>query len=166
MSSFQWPQPGRSQQPKSASSGFPSHASQVPGPGPSKLDRFVPSFDSRLVINFTLLASGAIAGVLEFVTHLAVSRMNTPPAFHAFIDASVVSLMTIALVGVCIALARAKRQAIEEQIRTAADLNHHLRNALQVIANSTHLPEEKRAEALLASVDRIDDAIKRLTSDR
>jgi archaellum component FlaG (FlaF/FlaG flagellin family) len=165
MSSFQLPEPRRSKQQNSASSGFQSLVSKKPESSRSKLDRFIPSFDSALIVNVTVLVSGAIAGVLEFVTHLAVSRMNTAPAYHAFIDASVVSLMTIALVGVCIASARAKRQAMQEQIQTAADLNHHLRNALQVIANSSHLPEEKRAEALLASVDRIDEAIGRLIKD-
>jgi hypothetical protein len=172
MSSFQWPEQSRVA-PRNI-----SHKSTTGlGRNPSKVSmgqpvsekraavaRLLPTFESSLVVNVTLLASGAIAGILEFITHIAVSHMKTPPAFHAFIDSSVVSLMTIALVGVCIASVKARRQAIAEQIRIASDLNHHLRNALQVIANSHYLPEEKQGQAVIASLDRIDEALKRLSS--
>lgn len=127
------------------------------------LDWLIPSFDSRFVLNTTLLLSGAVAGMLEFVTHLAVDRMKTPPQLHAFLDGSVVTLMTIALVGVLIASARARRKVMLKQIQTASELNHHLRNALQIMAQSHHLPEEKRAQAVFRSIDRIDEALKRLS---
>ena len=89
--------------------------------------------------------------------------MKTAPAYHALIDAVVVAFMTIALVGVCIASVKARRQTVLDQIRTASELNHHLRNALQVITHSRYLPEEKQAQAVFESVDRIDGALKRLT---
>ncbi len=127
------------------------------------LRRIVPGFDSRLIVNATLIGCGIIAGSLEFATHLAVDRMNTPSAYHALIDATVVAFMTMALVSVCIASAKARRHAMLNQIRTASELNHHLRNALQVIANSRYLPEEKQAQAVFSSIDRIDETLKRLT---
>lgn len=123
----------------------------------------IDSFDSPWLVNGFLLASGVIAGFLEFFTHLAVGHMNVPAEYHAFIDASVIALMTIALVGVCFASARTRRKVMLEQIRTASDLNHHLRNALQVITQSRYLPEEKQNEAMYSSIDRIDEALRRLS---
>jgi hypothetical protein len=124
--------------------------------------RLMVSLQSPLVMNLTLLASGAIAGTLEFITHLTVIRMKMPPAFDAFFDAGVVALMTIALVGVCIKYAAARQRVMLQKIRTASDLNHHLRNALQVITQSRYLPEEKQAQAVYASIDRIEEALRRL----
>lgn len=128
-----------------------------------KLARLIDSFDSPWLVNGVLLASGVIAGFLEFFTHLAVGHMKVTAAYHAFIDAGVIALMTIAMVGVCFASARAKRQVMLEKIRTASELNHHLRNALQVITQSRYLPEEKQNEAVFTSIDRIDEALKRLS---
>lgn len=124
--------------------------------------RLMVSLESPLVMNLTLLASGAIAGTLEFITHLTVIRMKMPAAFDAFFDAAVVALMTIALVGVCIKYAAARHRVMLQKIRTASDLNHHLRNALQVITQSRYLPEEKQAQAVYASMDRIEEALRRL----
>jgi hypothetical protein len=122
----------------------------------------VTSFESPLLRNATLLASGAVAWTLEFITHMAVSRTKMPAAYDAFVDARVVALMTIALVGVWIRSAAARQRAMLQQIRIASDLNHHLRNALQVITQSRYLPEEKQAQAVLASIDRIEEALKQL----
>ena len=131
--------------------------------GPRLIEKLIPSFDSSLVVVVALLICGAIAGALEFMTHIAVDRMHTPLAYHAFIDASVITLMTIALVGVGITSARARRESSIRQIRTAEELNHHLRNALQVIAQSRYLPEDKQAKAVFDSMDRIAGALRRLT---
>jgi hypothetical protein len=128
-------------------------------------EMFVPSFDSTLVIVITILVSGVIAGSLEFMTHLAVAHMQTPLASHALLDASVIALMTMALVAAGIATVRAKRLAVIRQLRTVEELNHHLRNALQVIAQNHYLPEDKRAQAMFDSMDRIDDVLRRFGCD-
>jgi hypothetical protein len=132
---------------------------------PRLKESFVSSFDSSLAVAVTLLLSGAVAGSMEFITHLVVSRMHTPLEFHAFIDASVMCFMTMTLVGVAIASIRARRQAAVRQIRAVAELNHHLRNALQVIAQSRYLPEEKQSQAVLVSIGRIDEALRRLVPE-
>jgi len=128
-----------------------------------KSSGLIDPFDSPWFANGFLLASGVIAGSLEFITHLAVGRMKVTAEYHAFIDAGVIALMTIALVGVCFASARARRQRTLERMRTASDLNHHVRNALQVITLSRYLPEEKQSQAVYTSIDRIDEALKRLS---
>jgi hypothetical protein len=169
MSSYQWLEQRRSKRQQhcfnrqSGSNTSSRHLERGTNDRGRMMERPTLSLESSFVVNATLLASGAIAGALEFITHLTVSHMKTPPAFHAFIDASVVSLMTIALVGVCIASVKARRRAMIEQIRIASDLNHHLRNALQVITQRHYLPEEKQGQAVLKSLDRIDEALKRLT---
>lgn len=129
------------------------------------IERLVPSFDSRLSVAVTLILSGAVAGAMEFMTHLVVAHMHAPLAFHAFIDASVMCSMTMLLVGVAIASVRARKQAGIRQIRAVAELNHHLRNALQVISQSRYLPEDKQAQAVLDSTGRIDEVLRRMMAE-
>ena len=47
-------------------------------------------------------------------------------------------------------------------METVAELNHHVRNALQVIRESHYLPEDRQAQAVMESVDRIDRTLKHL----
>ena len=129
------------------------------------VERLVPSFESNFAVAVTLILSGAVAGAMEFITHLVVAHVHAPLAFHAFIDASVICLMTMALVGVAIASVRARRQAGIRQIRAVAELNHHLRNALQVISQSRYLPEDKQAQAVLDSTGRIDEVLRRMMAE-
>ena len=125
-------------------------------------ERLFPSLDSTSVVVTTVLVCGALAGFLEFVTHLAVARLRPPLELHAFMDAVVIGLMTMGLVTVSVTAARARRQRMLEDIRTVSELNHHVRNALQVISQSRYLPEEQQTKAVLDSVDRIDETLRRL----
>lgn len=125
--------------------------------------RLIDSVDSPWLVNGFSVGIGVFAGILEFFTHVAFGRMNVRPQYHALIDAGMIALMAVALVGVCFASARARRQRTLERIRTASDLNHHVRNALQVITLSRYLPEEKQNQAVFTSIDRIDEALKRLS---
>jgi uncharacterized membrane protein YedE/YeeE len=128
----------------------------------SLIDRAVASFDSRGTAVLAVLICGAIAGVLEFLTHLAVASMRPPLQFHAGVDAIVIAFLTMALVSVVIAAARARRRQVLKEMAIVAELNHHVRNALQVIRESHYLPEDRQAQAVMESVDRIDRTLKHL----
>lgn len=128
-----------------------------------KFARLIECVDSPWLVNVFSIAIGVAAGLLEFFTHLVIGRMNVRAGYHAFVDASLIALLAIALVGMCFASARARRKVMLDRVRTASDLNHHVRNALQVITLSRYLPEEKQSEAVYSSIDRIDDALKRLS---
>ncbi|HZQ90490.1 MAG TPA: hypothetical protein VFA60_01715 [Terriglobales bacterium] len=56
-----------------------------------------------------------------------------------------------------------RRRELERRLEMIAEMNHHIRNALQVIAFSRHLPPEKEPLAAIdASVKRIQWALKEL----
>ena len=50
----------------------------------------------------------------------------------------------------------ARRRALARRLETIALMNHHIRNALQVISASTYIPDRAR------EVGAIDDAVKRI----
>jgi hypothetical protein len=133
-----------------------------PSPQVPVIDRLIASVDSRRVAALAVVVCGALAGTLEFITHLAVASLRPPLRFHAGVDALVIAFLTMTLVSVVIAAARARRHQVLQEMRTVAELNHHVRNALQVIRDSHLLPEDRQAQAVIESVERIDSTLRRL----
>jgi hypothetical protein len=132
----------------------------------SLLERALRRLDSKPVaIGFTF-GSAAIAAVLEYVTHLTVDHFSVSDSLHASLDATVMSVMTLLLVGFSVGALRERRTRVSEGIRSVAELNHHVRNALQVIRDAHYLPEDEQADAVLNSVDRIDATLRRLFPSR
>jgi hypothetical protein len=128
----------------------------------SLFERLVASFDSRAMAVIAVLVSGVLAGLLEFITHLAVAKSRPPLQFHAEVDAAVMASITMILISVIIAAARARRRQVLKEVETVAELNHHVRNALQVIRDSHLLPEDRQAQAVIESVERIDRTLRHL----
>jgi predicted metalloprotease len=137
----------------------------VPSGEPARLsfvERTIAAVDSRRAAVATVVLCGTVAGALEYITHLAVAHMRPPLKFHAGVDAVVIAILTMTLVSVVITAARARRRQVLAEMRTVAELNHHVRNALQVIRDSHFLPEDRQAQAVMDSVERIDQTLKRL----
>jgi hypothetical protein len=65
------------------------------------------------------------------------------------------------LVGVLLNLVRGRRRRLIEYVRRVADLNHHVRNALQVIVyqTSVHSSDTAQAEEIQMAVRRVDAAL-------
>jgi hypothetical protein len=55
---------------------------------------------------------------------------------------------------------RLRREYIRERLRTIADMNHHIRNALQVIAYATAAGKDDSVEMIRSSVERIEWALR------
>ena len=55
---------------------------------------------------------------------------------------------------------RGQREIMRAQMETIADMNHHIRNALQVIAGLTAEPQNSRLEA--GQMQRINESVKRV----
>lgn len=137
------------------------NASDAPA-RPRLIDRVVASVDSRSAAVAVIILCGTLAGCVEFLTHMAVARMRTPLKWHAGADAILIAVLTMSLVSLVIATARARRRQVLQEMRTVAELNHHVRNALQVIRESHLLPESQQAQAVVESVERIDRTLRRL----
>lgn len=77
-------------------------------------------------------------------------------------DSLTAGLLAALIVWLVLAAARFRQKQIQSQIQTVADLNHHLRNALNIILNSHYLSTHDQKDAVLASVDRIDMALQQI----
>jgi hypothetical protein len=125
--------------------------------------RFFASMDSLLIATVVTLACGLVAALAEYGTHIAVAHMSARQIeIHAAVDATAIGLVTVTLIGSLIVLVRVRRRMVVEELARVAELNHNVRNALQVIRHSHTLERDEQAEAIVASVDRIDETLRRL----
>jgi len=77
-------------------------------------------------------------------------------------DSFTAGLLAALAVWLALAAGHFRQKQIKDQVQTVADLNHHLRNALNIILNSHYLSAHEQKTAILASVDRIDRALQQI----
>lgn len=118
---------------------------------------------SHLRIGFVVLLFGLSAGLLEFGVHTAVMRASASPRMQAMTDAAAVGFAA-ALVPLFVLLAaRERHRKLLDDLRKIAQLNHHVRNALQTILYSEYLPaSETNRQVVLEGVDRIGRILQEL----
>jgi hypothetical protein len=75
-------------------------------------------------------------------------------------DAIITAGLTAALVWLLLMAVRVRYSQQQAQIRMAAHLNHHVRNALEVIFHSDYLRNTDKAAAILESLERIDRTLR------
>jgi len=118
--------------------------------------------DSRLETFFASLIAGGVMGVLTLFLGRAVSNLLRVRGLAAEVEALVAMVLATALVWVLFDVARTRRQRLMSYVQQVADLNHHVRNALQVIRFQAAVSKDG-AEAVARineSISRIDQALR------
>lgn len=105
---------------------------------------------------------GFVAAAIEYLAHTTLLSAHLSAATGALVDAGAIGVLFSALVWVMLVGARARRKVVLRHLRVVAELNHHVRNALQLIVDSHYLPPPQQTEAILASVSRIDRTLRLL----
>ncbi len=105
---------------------------------------------------------GGCAAMLEVAAHTVSMRTGISEPVHTAIDASIIGIAVGVMAWLLFSATRARRRRVLEHIRAVAELNHRVRNALQVIVSSSYIEESKNAEAVLESAQRIDTALREL----
>jgi hypothetical protein len=119
------------------------------------------SDDRRLALVAAVLC-GAVLGAVEYAVmeHLLVA---IPDRYRSALDAAIIALGAAAFVWLLLAGNRDRRRRVRTELGGIAELNHEVRNALQVIAHSQYRAEPDCRAMVLTSVNRIDAALKRLS---
>lgn len=97
--------------------------------------------------------------LLKFTLVRSLLSMGLPREVLQAQDAIITAALTAALVWLLLMAVHLRRSQEQQQIRMAADLNHNVRNALEVIFNSGYLRDIDKGTAILESVERIDRAL-------
>jgi Na+-transporting methylmalonyl-CoA/oxaloacetate decarboxylase beta subunit len=108
------------------------------------------------------IITGVAAGVVEYVVHTLVMHTVLSRRVPAMVDSAIMSLIAGVLVYMVLAEARTRRRILMQHLRNVAELNHEVRNSLQMIVYSKFLPPQAQAEAILESVQRIENTLRDL----
>jgi hypothetical protein len=104
--------------------------------------------------------AGALAH-LAFTVTLVRFGVRMWPAIY--IQAAVAGTIGALLVGAVLALVLYRREMLRRQLLVVAELNHQVRNALEIIASSTtRIADKKTVVTILDAVMRIDVTLRSL----
>ncbi len=101
------------------------------------------------------LVSAIVAAVAKFALVGVLIWYQTPSQYLRLQDSVLTGIFTAIGVWAALMIVRARRKYVLKQVETVANLNHELRNALEVILGSEHLVHSRQGEAILESVERI-----------
>ncbi len=112
-----------------------------------------------------LVLLAAVFAVLMFLCSLALDwvllRHHEGTVATIIVSDALAGLVAGALVLKLLQYGRERRQRMEQRLQTISDMNHHIRNALQVIAFSVHSAgNQKELEEINEAVDRIQWALR------
>jgi Co/Zn/Cd efflux system component len=119
--------------------------------------------DSRFGFLCSITFAAVLAGCTEFLVHEALTSLSAPEIIHAALDALLMGLATAVITSVLLLAIRERHRRMMQEVQRVAELNHTVRNALQVIVHSQYLPKgEQDGTAILESVQRIDSTLREL----
>jgi signal transduction histidine kinase len=106
-----------------------------------------------------------VLGVADYAFLSALAHFNVPRTSIRIENAIVTGCLGAVSIWALLTMVALRRRYLGAQVRVIADLNHELRNALDVILSSGYLQDGDRLPVLLASADRIDKALTRLMNE-
>ncbi len=118
--------------------------------------------DSRPRAVLAAVVMGAAAAAGEYLIHESLRYSKFGQSMGALMDATTVGLAAAVATGVWLFAARERRKQVLREISKISELNHHVRNALQVIAHSHYGSDDPHTDMVLESVDRIERTLKEL----
>jgi uncharacterized membrane protein len=120
---------------------------------------------SPLRIAVVAVCFGLSAGLLGYLIRIFVMRMNISPQAQTGFEFSLLCCAAALAPFLLLIAARERRRLVVDDLRRIAQLNHEVRNALQVIVygeyESAATPTEHRT-AILGSVEQIDTTLRQL----
>ena len=125
---------------------------------------------SFVVGSRTRMAVGAIlvlfvAGGFKYVLAGLMVRAGASRQEMRIQDAILTGLFCAVIVCIALGAERFRREQFRERVNVVSDLNHHLRNALEIIIHGHLLPQSSQTKAIFESVERIDHALKKIVPE-
>ncbi len=144
----------------SQSSQYAPETRTTNGDSPAKSSKSIQS-----TIGGAILLAGVAAALIFLVSLTAdlILLHGHEPARLTIEISDAISAIVIGLLSYrIIRLQQQRREYVRQKVEVIADMNHHVRNALQVISLSTHGGDQEEIVAVRESVNRIQWALREL----
>ena len=105
----------------------------------------------------------ALFGLFEFSVDLFLETGGVSQDTRAAVQACIVGIGTGIVSYLLLAARRERRNMVRAELSRVAELNHHLRNSLQIIVGAHYITQdEEHARMMLKTVQAMDQVLKRL----
>lgn len=102
-------------------------------------------------------------GLFDLFVDFALNLAGVSPALEAAVQAAIVGIGAGIVSYWLLAARRRRRMMVREELTRVAELNHHLRNSLQIIVGAHYIAkDEEHAKMMLETAQTIDQVLKRL----
>ena len=118
--------------------------------------------DKRLHTTMTALLGFLVFGGIEFAVHIMMVRLGMPQVLDTAVHAITCGTLFALLLWALLTALRERRSHVRKELDRIVLLNHEIRNALQIIADSQFDPAARHRDMVLSSVERIDVVLSRL----
>jgi len=118
---------------------------------------------AALVMALLLLLIWCLGALAHLALTVTLVRFGVRMWPAIYIEAAVAGTIGMLLVGALLALVLYRREILRRQLMVVAELNHQVRNALEIIASSTsRIADKKTVVTILDAVMRIDVTLRSL----
>jgi hypothetical protein len=107
-----------------------------------------------------------LAGIFKYVLAGLMVRGGASATEMRSQDAILTGLFCAIIITIALGAERFRREQFRERVKVVSDLNHHLRNALEIITQGHLLPPSSQTKAILESVERIDHALQQIVPEQ
>jgi hypothetical protein len=119
--------------------------------------------DTRRGRILLVLAIAAIASAIEYILHIAIFTYIPHQGLGRLLDSLTIGVVVAIITIIEIKAVHQRRTKVMDDMRVVRELNHHVRNALQIISYAARVPETKQQVAIIdESIARIDSTLKEL----
>lgn len=119
-------------------------------------------YGSRWKSILAVVVVGVCTGLSEYFLDIYLRRIEINQALDDLMDACVVGLASAAVAGIWLLAARERRKRVLQEMSKIAQLNHNIRNALEVIVHSHYVPGDDHTNCVLDSVESIERTLEEL----
>ena len=118
---------------------------------------------SPLRVTTAVVVFGASASLIEAVIHLGVRTSNAPPLVEALTDSIILGIFAAFFALLVLTAAWDRHHKLQDDLRRIAELNHQVRNALQIIVYGENFPDiATRRSAVMAGVEKIEGTLREM----
>jgi hypothetical protein len=118
--------------------------------------------NSNLRIWMSVAAGTVLFGLFGYVSDAVMTSFGVPDEVHAGMVGTVVGLGAGLGLWIVLAGLRERQERLTDEIQRVAELNHTVRNSLEVITWATHVPDERHKAVVLESTTRIEEKLREL----
>lgn len=118
--------------------------------------------DTRLRIWLSVGISTVLFGLFDLGIDRIMSAFEIEHDLHVVLQAALVGIGGGVAILLLLSTNRSRRHLVTDELRRVAELNHTIRNSLEIIVMAHHFADDAHKAIIIESTNRIDEKLKEL----